>query len=285
MHKEQSEFIAKNVPKYYKGGTVVDVGSKDINGNNRQFFPSDVKYTGVDLSAGPNVDVVGHFADLHGFTNVDFIISTEALEHDKRWHSTLVTMILSLKVGGILMVTAAGLGRPEHGTRRTTPHDSPDTNDYYGNITAKHLYTVLKSCYDADVFAVVKEFYEGNGDIYFVLERVKKLKNPDYSFFINSVNKHFGTVFASKDLIDNNTIIDVDNTNLAIGLAALVNGVTTIFLPYNVETSLLTDYNNAFKMCIVYDRRYTKDFLRDYEAINIITSFYQDYEIWKAFSH
>lgn len=37
--------------------------------------------------------------------------------------------------GGLIVFTCATEGRGEHGTTRTSPADSPFTNDYYRNVT------------------------------------------------------------------------------------------------------------------------------------------------------
>jgi hypothetical protein len=47
------------------------------------------------------------------------------------------------KPGGIFLFSCATTGRPEHGTRRTSPQDSPFTseieNDYYMNLTEQDI--------------------------------------------------------------------------------------------------------------------------------------------------
>jgi hypothetical protein len=52
-------------------------------------------------------------------------------------------MYHSLKEGGLLIITAAGEGRPEHGTSNHHPNASPATNDYYQNITNRMFQEVL----------------------------------------------------------------------------------------------------------------------------------------------
>jgi hypothetical protein len=54
-----------------------------------------------------------------------------------------------LKPGGLFLFTCATLGRPEHGTSRTTGFDSPFTStkeiwkDYYRNITEADIKQML----------------------------------------------------------------------------------------------------------------------------------------------
>ena len=74
---------------------------------------------------------------------LDAIISTEALEHDKHFALTLLAMYSSLKSGGLLLITAAGEGRDEHGTTEFEPLSSPGTNDYYKNVSNEMFIDVL----------------------------------------------------------------------------------------------------------------------------------------------
>lgn len=149
MHKAAWDFVesvkAKH-PGHFKNKRVLEVGSRYINGTVRTLFEG-CDYMGLDLSPGPLVDAVCHVADMptpdvyygepepYGPDQFDTIISCEALEHDKRWQESVSTMWELLSPGGLLIITAGGTGRPEHGTTRTNPTDSPATTDYYGNIT------------------------------------------------------------------------------------------------------------------------------------------------------
>lgn len=144
MHKEAWDFVEgvkSRYPEAFSDRRVLEVGSRYINGTVRTLFDG-CNYIGLDLSSGPCVDDVCHVADLALYKwpgenpiRFDTIISCEALEHDKRWRESLLAMWSLLVPGGMLIITAGGTGRPEHGTTRTSPTDSPATTDYYGNIT------------------------------------------------------------------------------------------------------------------------------------------------------
>ena len=136
MHAEQQEFcrrIKEKFPDFFKGTRVVDFGALDINGSNRELF-EDCHYTGVDIGAGKNVDVVSLAHEYTPGTIVDVVISTEMLEHDQHWRKSLQRMFEILRPGGLLFFTCATTGRAEHGTARTSPADSPFTTDYYCNL-------------------------------------------------------------------------------------------------------------------------------------------------------
>lgn len=147
MHPEQCFFVdvvKTAFPEYFIGTRVLDIGSLDINGNNRQFF-TNCDYTGIDIGAGKNVDVVSRGHQYIADEPFDVVISTECFEHDEFWRETFRAVIhRHLKAGGLFVFTCATTGRPEHGTRRTSPADAPFVGDYYRNLTEQDftsLYT------------------------------------------------------------------------------------------------------------------------------------------------
>lgn len=139
MHKEVVDFIAKiraGNPKHFWVDNVLDCGSLDINGSARAAFMG-ARYIGVDIGPGPNVDLYSRIHELK-FRDRFFqaVISTECFEHDPFWPASFRNMYRMLMPGGIFIFTCATTGRPEHGTRRTTPQDNPlELTDYYKNLT------------------------------------------------------------------------------------------------------------------------------------------------------
>lgn len=136
-HQEQMDFcksVKQIFPHFFKGVKVLDVGSLDINGNNRYLF-EDFTYIGIDLGEGRNVDVVSRAHEYKSDSKFDTIISTETFEHDEFWVQSVNNIIDLLKPGGLFLFTCATEGRPEHGTRRTTPFNAPFVGDYYRNLT------------------------------------------------------------------------------------------------------------------------------------------------------
>lgn len=147
MHNEVKRFIKevrKEFPHKFRLRNVLEVGSHNINGSPRKYFWF-CDYTGVDLSKGKGVDIVGIFSALRIKQKYDVVVSTEMLEHDVFWASSLTKMYCKLKPGGLLILTCAGPDRIEHGTKRTTPFCSPDTIDYYRNISTEDFKSVLPS--------------------------------------------------------------------------------------------------------------------------------------------
>jgi cyclopropane fatty-acyl-phospholipid synthase-like methyltransferase len=90
-----------------------------------------------------NVTIVSKTSDLSfDDETFDVIVSTECFEHDSEYKLSFQNIVRMLKKGGLFFFTCASTGRPEHGTRRTTPQDSYGTiakneefQDYYKNLT------------------------------------------------------------------------------------------------------------------------------------------------------
>ena len=140
MHTEVLQWIAKakgEYPESFTGCKVLEVGSRNVNGSPRRYF-TDCLYIGIDIMDGKDVDTVCNINDytVKGF---DTVVCCEMLEHDAHWQDSLVAMYRALTPSGLLIITAAGPNRPEHGTKRTTPKDSPGTLSYYRNITSFDL--------------------------------------------------------------------------------------------------------------------------------------------------
>src|SRR3954471_12083760 len=137
-HPQQIEWCSKVkalLPQHFTGKRVLDCGALDINGNNRYLF-TDCEYTGIDVVAGPNVDIVVETAkhtvpDGHYET----IVSTECFEHDFHWMASLKAIRRMLASGGLFLFSCATTGRAEHGTARCKPQDAPGLpwSEYYRN--------------------------------------------------------------------------------------------------------------------------------------------------------
>jgi SAM-dependent methyltransferase len=145
-HEEQKNFckyVKSMFPAHFVNGHVLDIGSLDINGNNRYLF-EDSEYIGCDLGPGDNVNVISP-AHLLGFASdfFDIVISTECLEHDKHWKLTLANAFRMLAPEGLMILTMATTDRGEHGTTKNAPDDAPFTNDYYQNLTEDDLKSAL----------------------------------------------------------------------------------------------------------------------------------------------
>ena len=145
MHAEVRHCLATvrdAFPEFFSGVSVFEVGSADINGSVRTYFQS-TDYVGVDLVPGPGVDVVGQGEDVRLGREFDVAVSTECLEHNPKYFETFENMVRHVRPGGLVLFTCASTGRPEHGTERSTPEDSPGTRvrgwNYYKNLESEDL--------------------------------------------------------------------------------------------------------------------------------------------------
>jgi SAM-dependent methyltransferase len=145
MHTEPWNLLMEmkaKFPEYFYKKKVLEAGSLDINGSVRGFFTA-CWYTGVDVGAGKGVDLVSPIHEVVATEEFDVVVSTEMLEHDQHWQLSLKRMYDNLKPGGLFIFSCAGPTRQEHGTKRTTPGDSPYTTDYYRNISIEDFRSIL----------------------------------------------------------------------------------------------------------------------------------------------
>jgi len=176
MHTQARDFnlfVKQILGDFFINKNVLDVGSGDINGNNRFLF-EDCEYQGNDVIQADNVTIVSKTKDLPFTDNTfDTIISTECFEHDPEYKESLIKIYNMLKPDGLFCFTCASTDREEHGTRRTSPEDSygtignlEDMADYYKNLTEIDINEVLKL---NDLFSVWDTYYNDESkDLYFV---------------------------------------------------------------------------------------------------------------------
>src|SRR3984893_12361168 len=174
-HHEQMKFISL-VADFFSAKNpnqrVLEIGSYDLNGSVRQFFPTNQggKYVGVDLCEGPGVDVGGFGRELSfDDESFDVTLSCECFEHDRHWGKTFTNMHRMTKSGGVVAFTCASLGRLEHGTSRTqfgSPGNQSIGIDYYRNLSRLDFETSLplKRMFEYVFFS----YNPSNWDLYFL---------------------------------------------------------------------------------------------------------------------
>ena len=184
-------FVKKILADFFVNKTCLDVGSGDINGNNRFLF-TNCEYNGNDVIQARNVTIVSKTKDLPFSENTfDTIISTECFEHDPEYRESFVKIYNMLKSDGLFCFTCASTGRPEHGTRRTTPKDSygtignlEDMSDYYKNLTEIDVNEVLPL---KQLFSVWDTYYNAETkDLYFVGIKKGNLRLNNLEKYVNN---------------------------------------------------------------------------------------------------
>jgi ubiquinone/menaquinone biosynthesis C-methylase UbiE len=115
MHKSSVEAMREFRKTFSQEGTVLDVGSQDVNGTYRAIFEG-WKYIGLDIVKGKNVDYVPSrpyrwegLAD----ESFDAVISGQALEHIEYPDKTFKEISRVLKKGGQCCIIAPSAG-PAH---------------------------------------------------------------------------------------------------------------------------------------------------------------------------
>jgi SAM-dependent methyltransferase len=182
-HKEQWVFCGKVKglhPEYFENKKVLDIGSFDVNGNNRFLF-KDCDFIGLDIGEGDGVDVVCPAQEYNvPDETFDTIISCECWEHNPFYKESIQNAVRILKNGGLFFFTCATIGREVHGVSyleeqcssqydnwKTLPNVEKENwdNDYYKNVTEDDI----RSFIDADnIFSSYEfEIEENHCDLYF----------------------------------------------------------------------------------------------------------------------
>jgi len=160
MHPSVMEWVSKKVEQYNLAAPrncVLEVGSRNVNGSVRPIFNGVRQYVGVDLVAGPDVDVVLNAHQLtSGFVgrSFDVVVSTEMLEHDCEFWTSLTMMGEVLKPGGFLLLTARGNG--------FWVHNYPA--DYFRFLPQSfHHLLSLAGC---EVLEITEDWYPGHTGVF-----------------------------------------------------------------------------------------------------------------------
>lgn len=118
MHTSSYNHMADLVTRFLSDERldIIDIGSYDVNGSYRPLFNKENwNYRGVDLSTGPNVDVVLDDPYHLPFQNhsQDLIVSGQAFEHVEFFWISWAEMVRVLRPDGKIFLIAPSRG-PEH---------------------------------------------------------------------------------------------------------------------------------------------------------------------------
>lgn len=169
-HQAQRDFcqlVKRQYSAHFHGVKVLDVGSLDINGNNRYLFDKYSTYHGCDIVAGKNVDIVAPCWDLpDSMKDFSVVISTEMLEHDVYWFRSVETMGRLVAPGGLLILTWATPGRKIHNT---------PPGGYYWNLSIEQVVSALDQR-EWDFISTTMD--EGHHDGYLVARKRREADHP-----------------------------------------------------------------------------------------------------------
>lgn len=169
MHGHAWDFVAQTTQYFDPPATVIEIGSRDVNGSIRPLFPT-ARYVGVDVMTGPKVDVVADGAlvslEVCGLAEpVDVAVCCEVLEHAENWRAIVANMARLVRPGGAVVITAAGPTR--------APHSAFDggavrPGEYYGGVPLSEL---LEVCTAAGLEVRQGADRADRGDVYVYAER------------------------------------------------------------------------------------------------------------------
>ncbi len=114
-YEHMADLVARHLPKDQRL-RIIDIGSYDVNGSYKPLFAGPSwHYVGVDLSAGPNVDVVlnSPYQLPMRTGEYDLVISGQAFEHVEYFWLSWLEMARILKPGGQIFLIAPSRGQ-EH---------------------------------------------------------------------------------------------------------------------------------------------------------------------------
>ncbi len=125
MTGHTTRFIQDFLLEHPIKGKVLEVGSRYVNGEIKSIFEENgLKYTGLDMVKGRDVDIVLNAHDIKKELkrgSFDLVVCVDTLEHDDKFWLTVENMRWVLKKGGWMVIKAPSL--------HCNIHDWP--SDYY----------------------------------------------------------------------------------------------------------------------------------------------------------
>ena len=115
MHDTAAAFGAAFFRCYadaFEEARILEVGAGDVNGTLRGCAPRGSRYTGIDVAAGPGVDVVLSDPYAYPFKSAtyDVVVSSSCLEHDQMFWLTFAEMCRVLRAGGFIYLNVPSNG-------------------------------------------------------------------------------------------------------------------------------------------------------------------------------
>ena len=136
MHHQAYHWMRKTIAMLPDRFSVLELGSKDVNGSIRPLFTKATRYVGVDLSEGAGVDVVADAVTFKTDERFDTVVCMEVLEHTDKGREICRNAHHHLQAGGVFLVSAA--------TGIRVPHSAVDggelrDGEYYQNVRHSDL--------------------------------------------------------------------------------------------------------------------------------------------------
>ena len=116
MHKNSKLWLADlkaMYPRHFEYASVLELGSKDVNGSVREFFDH-CDYTGIDKEPGEGVDIVVDARNTLFKKNFNTIICFSLLEHEEDWKTVLSHNVQFLMESGRMFFSFGSEGNIKH---------------------------------------------------------------------------------------------------------------------------------------------------------------------------
>lgn len=152
MHREAMDWVRRYA--FPNPGAVLDIGGRDINGTVRGLWPGADPYVSLDIAPGPGVDIVADAATWAPDRAYDVVVCCEVFEHTPVWPEIIGTAYDALRPGGLLVITTAAPGRPEHSAVDGGLQLHP--GEWYANIDPARLQWHLEAVGFADIVVDVQ---------------------------------------------------------------------------------------------------------------------------------
>jgi SAM-dependent methyltransferase len=100
---------------------IVEVGAFDVNGSIRNYAHPEAKYLGIDVEAGPSVDILAkdEFVVPLDSRSADIVVATSVFEHAAFFWVTMLELLRITKPGGLIYISA-----PSNGCYHRYPTDN-----------------------------------------------------------------------------------------------------------------------------------------------------------------
>ena len=160
MHPEVIEYmqtVKERFPDHFEDSVVIEYGSKNINGSVRTMFEGGT-YVGVNRDAGPGVDVVSRMHEYEHPCEVDVVVTTSTMEHDKYLWESCDRCWEMLRSGGLFCGTTVNPGFPLH-----CPGEGED--NHYAGVEADDLRDFLSV--RTEEFEVLEGGSQGGTEVWF----------------------------------------------------------------------------------------------------------------------
>jgi SAM-dependent methyltransferase len=118
MHPGDRELLTElscTYPNHFVSSRVLELGSLNISGTVRDYFDDKVEYVGIDIVAGPDVDIVVAAKNtVFNKDQFDTLISMSMAEHDPEWQESLAHNFQWLRAGGLFVLSWGAEGNRHH---------------------------------------------------------------------------------------------------------------------------------------------------------------------------